>query len=82
MMEDLYMEGEFGDQIIFVTSLSHKMYREAKAYSMGGSEGYFVCSSLKSRPEAGFEVLAKAANFEAAQMIFRALIGSKVALVA
>lgn len=76
------MEGEIGDQVFFVTPLSHKMYREAKAYSMGGSDGYFVCSSLKSRPDAGFEVLAKAATFEAAQMIFRALMGSKPTLAA
>lgn len=76
MMEDLYMEGEVGDQVIFVTPLSHKMYREANAHGLGGSEGYFVCASFKSRPEAGFEVLAKAASMEAAQMIFSALVRS------
>jgi len=73
-MEDLYMEGELGDQIIFVTPLSHKMYKEANAHGMGGADGYFVCSSLKSRPDAGFEVLAKATSLEAAQMIFSALV--------
>lgn len=75
-MEDLYMQGEMGEQIVFVTPLSHKMYREANAHGMGGSGGYFVCTSLKSMPEAGFEVLAKAATVEAAQLIFSALIAS------
>ncbi|MEM8555211.1 MAG: hypothetical protein AAGF71_10360 [Pseudomonadota bacterium] len=75
-MEDLFMEGEMGDQIVFVTPLSHKMYREANAHGMGGADGYFVCASSKSRPEAGFEVLAKAATIDAAQLIFSALIAS------
>lgn len=70
------MEGEMGEQIVFVTPLSHKMYREAMGQGMGGPEGYFVCSTLKSQPEAGFEILAKAATIESAQMIFRALVGS------
>lgn len=70
------MEGEMGEQIVFVTPLSQKMYREAMGQGMGGPDGYFVCSSLKARPDAGFEILAKAATMEAAEMIFRALIGS------
>jgi hypothetical protein len=82
MMEDLYMEGEMGEQIVFVTPLSHKMYREAMGHGMGGPDGYFVCSSLKSRPDAGFEILAKAATLEAAEIIFRALIGSRRNLTA
>lgn len=76
------MEGEMGEQIVFVTPLSHKMYREAKLQGMGGPEGYFVCSSLKNRPDAGFEILAKAATIDAAELIFRALVGSARSRVA
>lgn len=76
-MEDLYLEGEVGDNIYFVTPLSHKMYRKANAHGMGGSEGYFLCSSLKSQPRAGFEVIAKTLNFEDARLLFEALTSSR-----
>jgi len=76
------MEGEMGEQLVFVTPLSHKMYREAKGFGMGGSDGYFICAALKSNPDAGFEILAKAATIEAAQMIFLALTNSSRSAVA
>jgi hypothetical protein len=75
MMDDLYLEADVGDDVIFVTPLSHKMYRQANGQGFGGSEGYFICSSSKKRPDAGFEILAKTVSFEAAQQIFSALTG-------
>lgn len=72
-MDDIFLEGTVGDSSYFVTPLSKAMYRAAKGNGLGGDEGYFICSSSKSQPEAGFEILAKAASFDAALAIFKAL---------
>lgn len=73
-MDDLYLEADAGDEVIFVTPLSNRMYRLARGQGLGGSEGYFLCSASKARPDAGFEILAKATSFESAQDLFAALL--------
>jgi hypothetical protein len=73
MMEDLYLEADVGTEVIFVTTLSQKMYRQANGQGLGGAEGYFICASDKCNPDASFEILAKARTFEAAQILFEAL---------
>lgn len=73
-MEDIYLSESISDDTIFVTPLSNLFYRQAGAQGLGGSEGYFICSSSAANPEAGFEILAKAATADAAERIFRALV--------
>jgi hypothetical protein len=82
MMDDLYLEADVGNETIFVTTLSHRMYRRANGHGLGGSDGYFICASDRSRPDAGFEILAKARTFEAAQILFSALTTRTIASVA
>jgi hypothetical protein len=72
-MDDIFLQGVVGDSVYFVTPLSHSLYRQAHGQGLGGSEGYFICSASESRRDAGFEILAKAASFEAAEQIFLAL---------
>lgn len=73
-MDDIYLSESVSDDTFFVTPLSNLFYRQAGAQGLGGSEGYFICSSSTSNPDAGFEVLAKAATADAAERIFRALV--------
>ena len=73
-MEDIYLSESVSDETFFVTPLSKMFYRQSGVRGLGGSEGYFICLSSTSRPEAGFEVLAKAATADAAELIFRALV--------
>lgn len=73
-MEDIYLSESVGGDTFIVTPLSNLFYRQAGAQGLGGSEGYFICSSSVANPDAGFEVLAKAATPDAAERIFRALV--------
>ena len=73
-MEDIYLSATIRESTIFVTPLSNMFYRQAGAQGLGGSEGYFICASSATDPDAGFEVLAKAATADAAERIFRALV--------
>lgn len=73
-MEDIYFSETIFDDTIFVTPLSNLFYRQAGGQGLGGPEGYFICSSSASEPDAGFEILAKAATADAAERIFRALV--------
>ena len=73
-MEDIFLSDTIDQSTIFVSALSHKMYRSSGGQGLGGSSGYFVCLEDSERPDAGFEILAKAASVEAAEMIFSALV--------
>lgn len=73
-MDDFYLSETINDDTIFVTPLSKLFYRQTGVQGLGGSEGYFICLSSDNNPDAGFEVLAKAATFDAAERIFRALV--------
>lgn len=73
-MEDIYLSETVDNDTIFVTPLSKMFYRETGAQGLGGSEGFFICSASNVNPDAGFEVLAKAATADAAERIFRALV--------
>jgi hypothetical protein len=73
-MDDIYLSETVYDDTIFVTPLSKTFYRQAGAQGLGGSEGFFICSASTVNPDAGFEVLAKAATADAAERIFRALV--------
>lgn len=75
-MEDFFLSDTVDQATIFVSALSNKLYRSAGGQGLGGSEGYFVCIENANRPDAGFEILAKAKTPDAAQMIFSALISS------
>ena len=73
-MDDFYLCDTVDHSTIFVSALSQSMYRAAGGQGLGGSEGYFVCMEDDERPDAGFEILAKANTPEAARMIFTALL--------
>lgn len=80
-MEDFFLSDTVDQSTIFVSALSHKMYRSSGGQGLGGSHGYFVCLENAKNPSAGFEILAKAASADAAQMIFNALISNLRAAV-
>lgn len=75
-MDDIFLTDTVGHATIFVSPLSHKMYRLAGGQGLGGSNGYFVCQENSDHAGAGFEILAKANTVEAAEMIFWALISN------
>ena len=74
LMEDVFLSESVNGDTIFVTPLSNLFYRQAGGQGLGGSEGYFICCSSNKRPDAGIEILAKAASVEAAERIFYALV--------
>jgi len=75
-MDDVYLTDTIDRSTVFVSALSHRMYRQSGGQGLGGSNGYFVCMENSERPDAGFEILAKAASPDAARMIFEALVSS------
>jgi hypothetical protein len=75
-MDDFVLEETIGNSKIFVSALSERVYRDSGVRGLGGSQGFFVCTERRDQPEAGFEVLAKAASADAAETIFLALVHS------
>lgn len=75
-MDDFFLTDTVEHSTIYVSALSHKMYRSSGGQGLGGSNGFFVCMQDAKSPDAGFEILAKAATIEAAELIFSALVSS------
>ena len=73
-MDDFVLEETVGNSRVFVSALSERVYRDAGVRGLGGSQGFFVCAERGDEPQAGIEVLAKAASADAAEKIFLALV--------
>lgn len=64
-----------GNKTLCVSPLSARTYRESGGSGLGGDYGYFIYEMDSDRPNAGIEVIAKAASVEAALRLYELLTG-------
>ena len=82
-MEDMYLSAVVGDdRMVCVSPLSAKAYRESGGRGLGGDFGYFVYEVDLNHPEAGVEIIAKAASPDAATRLFDLLIAGRAVPIA
>lgn len=75
-MEDIFLSTPVdGNKTLCVSPLSAQTYREAGGRGLGGDYGYFIYEMDGDKPNAGIEVIAKAASVEAALRLFDLLTG-------
>jgi hypothetical protein len=61
-------------ETVYVSPMHDQTYAEyVESDNLGGSKGYFISRECRGN----FEVLAKAASFDAAQALFKILVGSQ-----
>lgn len=82
-MEDIYLSATVGDErMVCVSPLSAKAYRESGGKGLGGDFGYFVYEVDLRHPNAGVEIIAKAASPDAATRLFDLLVGARAVPIA
>ncbi|MEL6592597.1 MAG: hypothetical protein AAFQ68_21040 [Bacteroidota bacterium] len=77
-MDDLMLEARLDEfTTLKVAPVDSETYAElVEDDTLGGSGGYFVVRSSTSENRPRFEILAKAASFDAAGTIFDMIVGS------
>lgn len=82
-MEDMFLSATISDsRMLCVSPLSAKLYRESGGRGLGGDFGYFVYEVDLKNPDAGVEVIAKAASADAAVRLFDLLVSGKAEPIA
>jgi hypothetical protein len=72
-MEDIFLSTEVRGRTICLSPLSARTYRDAGGRGLGGDAGYFLYEFMTDNPEAGIEIIAKAASVDAAFRLFEML---------
>jgi hypothetical protein len=74
-MDDFNLSVRIDDsRSICIAPLPARTYREAGAKGLGGEYGYFIFEVDETLPEAGINVIGKAASPEAALRLFDLLV--------
>jgi len=74
----MYLSASIGDhRMVCVSPLSAKAYRESGGHGLGGDFGYFVYEVDLRHPDAGVEIIAKAASPDAATRLFDLLVSGR-----
>ena len=70
-MEDVFLSTPLAnDRLLCISPLSAQTYKESGGKGLGGDFGYFVYEVDTTRPQAGVEVIAKAASLDAALRLY------------
>lgn len=73
-MDDIFLSAQIDERrMVCISSLSTKTYREVGVHGLGGDSGYFIYEVDLENPQAGIEVIAKAASVEAAKRLYEIL---------
>jgi hypothetical protein len=73
-LDDIFLSADMGDsKRLHISSISHRTYRLAVGSGLGGDRGYFIFETDESIPDAGINVLAKVASYEAGMRLFELL---------
>jgi hypothetical protein len=76
-MDDIFLSTELGNgRVLCISALSAKTYKEAGGKGLGGDYGYFVYEVDATAPQAGIEVIAKAASVNAAMRLYEIIAGA------
>ena len=82
-MDDVFLTARIGDtRSVCISPLPAKTYREAGGKGLGGEYGYFIYEIDSAFPNAGVEVIGKAASIEAAMRLFELICSSNAQPVA
>lgn len=73
-MDDVFLTARIDNRrSICISPLPAKTYREAGGKGLGGEFGYFIYETDTACPNAGIEVIGKAASLEAALRLFEVI---------
>lgn len=77
-MEDIVLSANLDDRTtLYVSPLNRQTYDDyLETDNLGGDRGYFVLRSSRVGNTERFEILAKAATFDAAGDLFDLIVGS------
>jgi len=82
-MDDVFLTARIdATKSVCISPLPAKTYKEAGGKGLGGEYGYFIYEVDAAHPNAGIEVIGKAASVEAALRIFELICGKDVVPVA
>lgn len=74
LMDDVFLTARIDERrSICISPLPAKTYKEAGGKGLGGEFGYFIYETDAASPDAGIEVIGKAASLEAALRLFEVL---------
>lgn len=74
LMDDVFLTARIDNRrSICISPLPAKTYREAGGKGLGGEFGYFIYETDTACPNAGIEVIGKAASLEAALRLFEVI---------
>jgi hypothetical protein len=77
-MDDVFLTARINDsRSICISPLPAKTYREAGGKGLGGEFGYFIYEVDSTHPNAGVEVIGKAASIDAALRLFDLICGKQ-----
>lgn len=82
-MEDIFLSTRIDNQrSLCISPLPAKIYKQAGGCGLGGDFGYFIYEMNDALPQAGIEVIGKAASLEAALRLFEVIAGRQPAISA
>jgi hypothetical protein len=76
-MDDVFLTARIGEttRSVCISPLPARTYKEAGGKGLGGEFGYFIYEVDSAYPNAGVEVIGKAASIDAALRIFELICG-------
>jgi hypothetical protein len=76
-MDDVFLTARIDEKrSVCISPLPAKTYKEV-GKGLGGEYGYFIYEVDSAQPQAGIEIIGKAASIEAALRLFELLCGKK-----
>ncbi|MBI1272568.1 MAG: hypothetical protein GC131_00580 [Alphaproteobacteria bacterium] len=74
-MEDVFLSTQLDDKrMVCISPLSSQTYREVCGHGLGGDHGYFIYEVDLHNPQAGIDVIGKAASAEAAIRLYDLIV--------
>lgn len=82
-MEDVFLSARIDEKrLLCISPISARTYKEAGGKGLGGEYGYFIYEVDDTYPNAGIEVIGKAASVDAALRLFDLICGNVRAVAA
>lgn len=82
-MDDVFLRARIDDnRFICISPIPRQDYKNSAARGLGGEFGYFVYEVDESLPDAGIDVIGKAASLEAALRLFEIITNRTITAAA
>lgn len=70
-MDDVFLSAAVDEsRMICISTISRRTYKESAVGGLGGDNGYFIYEVDLDNPQAGIEIIAKAASIDAAMKLY------------